>query len=229
MEFALLKLNLILRRKSEDIMIFSPAPWFRILFLFLAGIVFFGIFTIASGGDDGSFIVPGLIALICVIAALYEESWTFDRAARIITSQNGLIIFHRTKAWSFDDVESIELQVFLRGAESDGSADHEINLTKAFSRENTEEAKGGPRIIHRRYQQDLRLNLKSGDRVSIESLAARNTEALAKKSRNHCGLLRFQAGKIKKTAEVLTLRRPCYSISDTLYSCRKQATWCLLP
>ena len=140
-------------------------------------------FTIVSGGEGGSFILPVIIAAACAVAAFYEESWTFDRKNRIITSKYGLLFLHSKKILSFAEVENIEFSCFLRGAESDGKADHEIELTRPFSRQNTGEAAGrGPRIIHPKYHQEIRLNLKSGDRLSIESLDSRTTETLSRKA-----------------------------------------------
>ena len=164
-------------------MIFSPAPWFRILFLFLAAIVITGIFAVSSDGSGANLVLPAVIAAVCIIAALYEESWIFDREKRIIVSRYGLLFLRRKKVWSFAEIENIELYSFLRGAESDGKADHKINIGKPFSRENTDEVSGrGIKIIHPKYHQELRLNLKNGDRATIESLDSRSTDALEKKA-----------------------------------------------
>jgi len=187
----LFKLNLVLHRKNDNTMIFSPAPWFRILFLFLAVVVIIGIFTTSEDEEGGNW-VPVIVITVCIAAALYEESWRFDRSKRIIISKTGIIFLHKTKTWSFAEIANFELMVFLRGAESDGSADHEINLSKPFSRENTDEISGrGIKIIHRKYHQELRLSLKSGDRITIESIDSRNTEGLLKKANTlseFCGI-----------------------------------------
>ena len=164
-------------------MVFSPAPWFRIMFLFLAGIIIFGIFTISGDGDSGGFFIPVIIAVICVAASLYEESWLFDRNRRIIIHKAGLMFFSKTKTISFAEVDYMQLYVFLRGVKADRQADHELDLTKPFSRENTEDASGkGTRIIHKKYQQELKLVMKTGDKIAVESLASRGTEALAGKA-----------------------------------------------
>lgn len=162
-------------------MIFAPGPWFRVLFLFLAAVILIGIVTISGDKETGNFIIPLIIAAVCMAAAMYRESWTFDRDLKLITYCNGLIFFNRTKRYSFEDILNFEFSFFLRGAESDGSADHEINLGNPFSKENTEEVAGrSTRIIHKRYHQELRLNLKSGNHAIIESLDSRNTEKLIK-------------------------------------------------
>lgn len=186
------KLNLILRRKNDNVMIFSPAPWFRILFLFLTAIITTGIITVSSDDSSGNFILPIIIAVLCIAAALYEESWCFDKEKLIITSKSGFIFIHKTKIYSFAEVQNLKLTFFLRGAESDGTADHEINLSRPFSRENTAEVSGrGPKIIHPKYHQEIRLELKSGKQVKIESIDSRGKEALSKKVKvlsSFCGI-----------------------------------------
>ena len=177
------RLNLVLRRKNDDILIFSPAPWFRILFLFLAAIIITGIVTVAAEDPGGNFILPIIISACCLLAAMYEESWTFNKKEQHITFRTGLIIFNKSAVYRFNEVQNLELAVFLRGAESDGKADHEINLNRPFSRENTGEVSGrGPKIIHPKYHQEIKLVLKSGKTSTIESIDSRGTEALSSKA-----------------------------------------------
>ena len=181
-EIILFRLNLILRRKTANIMLFSPAPWFRILFLVFAGMIVLGIITVSSDEETGNYLIPVLIIAASVFAALYEESWLFDREEKTVRYKSGFLFLHRNKIWTFNEVENLELYKFLRGAESDGSADHEINLTKPFSRQNTAEVKEGYRIIHPKYHQEIRMHLKSGEMQTIESIDSRNTEPLEKKA-----------------------------------------------
>jgi hypothetical protein len=192
-ETDLFKLNLILHRKSKDIIIFSPAFWFRIIFLLLLAVLVAGLIAVAGDdAQDGSLAVPIIIGSVCLIAALYEESWTFDRNKRIIVAKFGLLILHRTKTYSFAEIENFELTSFLRGIRADKSEDKEIDLTSAFSKANTEEAAGkGQRIIHKRWHQDLILNYKSGDRKTIDAVDSRSTKALKAKAgilADFCGI-----------------------------------------
>ena len=165
-------------------MIFAPAPWFRILFLAIAAFIIIGIFTIASDeSSEGGFLVPIIIAAVCIIAALYEESWIFNRKEEIVTSKSGLFYIHKTRTYSFKNIANLELVVFLRGRESDSAAEHEIKLGNPFSKENTAEAADrGPRIIHKKYHLELRLNLQTGEHRTIESLDGRSGESLKKKA-----------------------------------------------
>ena len=176
------KLNLILRRKSDDELIFSPAPWFRIIFLFFAASLVTGILTIGKEDSGGNFIVPVLITAACVIAALYTESWLFDRDKRIIIHKSGLLFLNKKMTLPFAEIDNLEISSFLRGVKADSKGEHELKLSNPFSRENTEEVKGGPRIIHPKYHQDLCLKMKNGDRHIIESIDSRKSEALKKKA-----------------------------------------------
>lgn len=179
----MLKLNLILRRKSDDILIFSPAPWFRFLFIFLTIIIATGIITIKKEGASESILIPVIIGTICIAASLYEESWRFDRENNIVTSKSGLIFINKKTHYSFSEIKNLQLTLFLRGAESDGSADHEIDLMHPFSKKNTEEVSGiNTKIIHRKWHQELRLNLKTGKSVTIERIDSKGNEVLSKKA-----------------------------------------------
>ncbi len=180
-------LNLVLRRKSDDIMIFSPAPWFRILFLVLTAAIAVGLYAVygdlkASGEPMTGLIVPTLIGIFCLAGMLYEEIWIFDRKQRIIYHRFGLKILSKKSAYSFDDSESLELVIFLRGAESDGSADHEITIGKRFGK--TTDGMNGikNKIIHPKYHQELLLNISDDRAVKIETIDSRNTESLEKKA-----------------------------------------------
>ena len=183
------RLNLLLRRKSDDIMILSPAPWFRLLFAGLAAVIVIGIFTVAGDrGEAGTAAAndlgPLIIIILCIAGALYEESWAFDRRKRIIIHKYGLTFLNRKKIFSFAEILNIELKIFLRGAESDGKADHRIDIGRPFAGNNTEMISGRrPGIIHPKYHQELVLNMKSADPERVESLDSRGTAALETKAK----------------------------------------------
>jgi len=189
----LFKLTLILRRKSDEIMFFSPAPWFRIIFSLLLVVLVIGILSVSGDGSEkGNLLFPVIIGAVCFLAAFYEESWLFDKEKRIIISKYGLLFLNRRKVYSFAEIQDFELMSFLRGVNADKSADKKINLTPAFSKENTDEIAGeGRRIIHKRWHQELILNLKSGDRKTLEAIDSRSTESLLNKAgilADFCGI-----------------------------------------
>lgn len=193
MEISLFKLNLIIRRKSDDIMIYSPAPWFRIIFLLLLAVLAAGLIAVTGDeSESGNLVVPIIVGVVCFIAAFYEESWTFDRKKRIVLSKFGLIFLNRKKLYSFAEIQDIELSGFLRGVMADKSADKEINLTPGFSKDAADEiADEGKRIIHKRWHQELTLHLKNGGKKTLEAIDSRNTEALKNKAgilTDFCGI-----------------------------------------
>ena len=181
-------LNLVLRRKSDDIIIFSPAPWFRILFLVLTAAIAVGLYAVygdlkASGEPMSRLIVPTLIGIFCLAGMLYEELWIFDRKERMIYHRFGLKILSKKSVYSFDDSESFQLVIFLRGAESDGTADHQIEIGRPrASHADGISAQRLPRIIHPKYHQELLLNISDGRSVKIETIDSRGTDALEKKA-----------------------------------------------
>ena len=170
------KLNLTLRKKNDDIMIFSPAPWFRILFLAIAVFIVIGITAAASDeNNDGSFTVPIVITLICIIGALYEECWIFDRKEKTISSRTGLLFISRKKNWTFEDVSKLEFAVFIRGGRT-VKADMQDSDTETAASVNTQKKN------IKRYCQAIRLNLKSGDSIEIETAEGYNTDILKQKA-----------------------------------------------
>ena len=78
------------------------------------------LFVITSYSIHYTKLYDVIVITVCIAAALYEESWRFDRSKRIIISKTGIIFLHKTKTWSFAEIANFELMVFLRGAESDG-------------------------------------------------------------------------------------------------------------
>ncbi len=163
-------------------MIFSPAPWFRILFLAFAAIIAVGIYSTASEGMDGSFAVPFIITAFCIAAALYEESWTFDRENKNVEYKHGLIFLNRKISMPFNEIENLELNIFLRGNRSDGEIDTDKSFSNPFSKENTVETKNWLKVVHPKYHQELILNLVSGKQRTIESIDSRNIEGIKKKA-----------------------------------------------
>lgn len=174
------RLNLILKKKTNNILVLSPPVWFRIFFMIFAGIIFLGIITISKDSEHGSFVLPVCVAIFCIFASLYKESWIFDKTKKCIISQTGLLFINKRRIIDFSDVFQISVYSFLRGREIPKE-----NMKKSenpFSKENTAEVQGQNKIMHKKYHQELRINLKSGDFIVIESLDKRNTVDLKQKA-----------------------------------------------
>jgi hypothetical protein len=88
-------------------------PWLpRVMALLIAFVVAGATF----GGDPP--LVGILLIITLVLAGIYEERWVVDAPRRTVTSRVGLIVFAKTKQWSFDEIAGFELNEFVRGAPS---------------------------------------------------------------------------------------------------------------
>ncbi len=169
------KLNLVIRRKNEDIMIFSPSPLFRVLFLIVAAVMISGMVISVIDDNKGSFILPCIIAAICIIAAFYEESWTFDKKDCVITRKTGLLFFHKMKKIPFKEIDALELTVLIRGGR--------IVNPEAPDSDTDELKPDSPRKkTNKKYYQILQLNLKSGENIIMETFEGYNTDNIIKKA-----------------------------------------------
>lgn len=164
------KLNLVISRKGDDVMIFSPPPWFRVFFLIISVIMISGIVLNISEGGERISIIAVVISLICIVASMYEESWTFNLQSRLIIFKTGLIFLNKETAISFDDVGSLSVSVVQRGGRSKNKQ---------------------RRISHPRYNQELLLNLKSGECKTIENFDGYNTDTFSQKAAILAGFCGF--------------------------------------
>ena len=70
------RINLILKKKSDDVLELAPSLLFRISFVVIAVVL---LLAVTLTPEDG-LPVPGIILIvISVLAVLYEERWSFDR------------------------------------------------------------------------------------------------------------------------------------------------------
>lgn len=166
-----MELRLQLRRKSEDVLVLGFPIWVRIVFGAIALIPLYGLVN-----DGVLYIVPTLLLFVCVLAALYNETWIFDRARRIIEYRFGLLVLFKRRVFPFDDVASLELDEFVKGsiggalsgprpAGADGPSG-----SPAESEEHSERRAG---FLRRRRMTSLTLVLKDDTRVRIETQSKR--------------------------------------------------------
>ncbi len=99
------RIRLVLRR-TDDCWVFRVGRGFRVLNLLTAAAL------LAAGFWLESLAVPVLMASMAALGALYEESVRFDRAANRVEFRLGLLVFHRTRAFTLDDVAEVRTTTF---------------------------------------------------------------------------------------------------------------------
>lgn len=92
---------------------------------------------------------PIVLASICVLAAVYDERWTFDAGAKLAFRRRGLLFFAKTQEVHFSEIDELYVSRFVKGSPAH------------FPQEKVGD--------FRRHQITLYLRLKSGERYTIET------------------------------------------------------------
>ena len=104
------RLYLVLRKKNEDEIELHLPIGFRIMFL---AIVVFLVASMVSTGSSSTIAI--ILTIFSVLAGLYKEQWSFNKAAGVIEHQSGLLFPYRSKQLNMSDVDSFVLS-FTAGA-----------------------------------------------------------------------------------------------------------------
>ena len=112
----LFRIRLALKTVGEDRLEYGIAPGFRILFFLISGVIIFSLFyTQTEGLFRPPNLIPIVLTLLCLIAALYNERWIFDRTGNTVVQQTGLIMIYRSKRLKLEALRAIELSGFRMG------------------------------------------------------------------------------------------------------------------
>lgn len=99
------RVRLVLVRKGEK--------WeFRVGNAFRVASAGAAVALVVAGAVLGTFTVPLVLAALAVVGALYEESATFDRTLNRAEFRLGLVVFHRTRAFSLTDIAEVRVSSF---------------------------------------------------------------------------------------------------------------------
>lgn len=105
-----MQIRLSLRRSGATLTYGIPL-WYRITAACILGVV--ALAMVVAGGTG----LPGWILLgISIFAALYEERWVFDTAAGTCQARMGLVFLHRGPRFAAEEVASIRVETFIKGA-----------------------------------------------------------------------------------------------------------------
>ncbi|MBN2875005.1 MAG: hypothetical protein JXM71_07910 [Spirochaetales bacterium] len=104
-----MQVHLTLKRSGAEYVYAIPV-WYRITTIAIAAILTLS--TVVAGGTG---VFGAIIIGIVIIAALYEERWTFNTISRTIRGRIGLVFAAKGPSIGFDDVERLRLDVFAKG------------------------------------------------------------------------------------------------------------------
>lgn len=134
-----------------------------------------------EGGALRGLGLPGIAAAaLTVLAALYEERWTFDQARRALRFRFGLLFAARTLTIPFEDIEGLGLETFVKGRSAASGSREDAEEAAAHA-----EAAGGlglrplKRLFAPKPYRSLVVYLKSSNRLVVETLPANRAARLA--------------------------------------------------
>jgi hypothetical protein len=128
--------GLSLRERGANRMVLSLSAFHRVTFAILTVVSVFILFAgMLFEGEPTVFLprntVAWILAIIMLLGLLYEERWTFDRAAARVENRFGLVFLARRKVFPLADLERIGLERFTRGRLSDEAPGHGAGGTSA--------------------------------------------------------------------------------------------------
>jgi hypothetical protein len=98
--------RLKVRRLSEDVLELRLGWAWRLFFTAVAG------FIAAVGYFEGPLSLPAIaIGVVSLSAAVYQESWRFDRADDVVVSRLGIIFLHRTRRLPVSSLVRVSVRV----------------------------------------------------------------------------------------------------------------------
>lgn len=85
----------------------------RVLYGAIASVVVLS--AVVTYPDYGFSLVEAIVIALCVLAACYEERWSFDETERIVSFRLGLVFFAKTKKIPCSDIAEIRTETFEKG------------------------------------------------------------------------------------------------------------------
>ncbi len=104
-----MQIHLSLRRKG-DLLVYGIPVWYRISSAIAA------LALVAASVFSGGLGIPGsVIVIVVILAALYQERWTFDVGNDACTGRMGLVFAARGPAFRASDIVRLRVDMFAKG------------------------------------------------------------------------------------------------------------------
>lgn len=95
---------LVLKQKNDDLILSTPI-WLRGCLLLISLLLGVGM----GIADTRPGWIPIIIALICLVGALYREKWCFSREAGCVEYMHGVFPVNHRKVWKFTELDCFSL------------------------------------------------------------------------------------------------------------------------
>jgi len=112
--------SLSLRERGPDRLVLAVPVHHRVFFGLLTVLAVFILFTGVLFEGEPTVLLPrntvaGLLVLVTVFGLVYEDRWTFDRAAGRVENRFGVLFLARRTGFPMADLESLGVDRFTRG------------------------------------------------------------------------------------------------------------------
>ncbi|RPI78507.1 MAG: hypothetical protein EHM45_06360 [Desulfobacteraceae bacterium] len=130
----MLKLHLIIKKRSEAMLCLTLANGFRYFFFGLA--LFLAVFLLMDrpAHTESVSLAPLLIISILILSGCYHEEWRFDLMRKNVESRFGLLFFYQRKIISFEDIETFRITEFTKGHQGMVEADKKRFFQVSYSK-----------------------------------------------------------------------------------------------
>ncbi len=172
-----MEIPLILTTDKKGRLVYTIPLWYRAILAAILGIVVASIFT--AGGEPG--IGSWIIIAVLVLGVLYEEKWTADPAAKMVSHRSGLLVAARTVEIPFDSIEEFSLTALVRGT-IPGSEDEKSENKAAFAALDGEtearDMKPMDRLFKKKAFMNLVIKSADGSVYLVNTMPARRAASL---------------------------------------------------
>lgn len=105
----MLNFNIKNYSNRDNLLLLRQPNSFYIFFLIIFLILFSGLFIHSFS------LIPILLTIISFILLTYREEWKFDKDSSSISYIRGALFIYKKSIYSFDSIESVELNSFVKG------------------------------------------------------------------------------------------------------------------
>jgi hypothetical protein len=180
-----MEIPLVLRARADGSIVYAMPRLFRAAMAAIIALLAAALFMDGQTPGVGGWVALGLAAL----GGLYEERWTFDPKAKLISHRVGLVFLARRRTIALGDAAHFRIAPFVRGTVP-GSADEAEENSAALAGGRADDA-GRRRARHKKPYLCFLCETKDASRYFVNAVPARKGAVLraqASRIADACGI-----------------------------------------
>lgn len=162
------------RRSRSGAFVLEVPLSFRAAFAAVAAVVAGSALVSSPEATLGGF--GSTVLIVSILAALYEERWTFDPAGKTVRFRFGLLFAARSLTVPFDELEGVGVELFVKGQHAETGGREDVEREEA---EPTGLAAIGARLFRKKRYARLAIYRKDAPPLIVESAPAAGNAARA--------------------------------------------------